>query len=61
MINFEECAKNYDKENSLENSRCVATRDITKPAFTFYTLPKTVVVFKKRFFKDLFIKSAVTS
>ena len=53
-INFEECAKNYANENSLKNSRCVATRDITKLTFTFYTQPKISVVFKKHFFKDLF-------
>ena len=61
VINFEECAKNYAKENSLENSRCVATRDITKLTFTFYTQPKIRVVFKKHFFKDLVSgKSAVS-
>ncbi len=60
-IRFDECAENYAKENSLENSRCVATRDITKLAFTFYTHPKIIVVFKKRFFKDLLLgKSAVS-
>lgn len=53
-ICFEECVKNYANENSLENSRCVATRDITKRTFTFYTQPKISVVFKKHFFKDLF-------
>ena len=60
-ICFDECAKNFDKENSLENSRCVATRDITKLTFTFYTQPKIRVVFKKHFFKDLVSgKSAVS-
>lgn len=59
-IRFEECAKNYADENSLKNSKCVATRDITKLTFTFYTSPKIDVVFKRRFFKDLFSgKSAV--
>ena len=52
-IFFDECAKNYANENSLENSRCVATRDITKLTFTFYTQPKIRVIFKKHFFKDL--------
>ena len=57
-ICFDECAKN---ENSLENSRCVATRDITKLTFTFYTQPKIRVIFKKHFFKDLVSgKSAVS-
>lgn len=60
-ICFDECAKNYANENSLENSRCVATRDITKLTFTFYTQPRVRVVFKKYFFKDLFSgKSAVS-
>ncbi len=52
-IRFDECAKNYANENFLENSRCVATRDITKLTFTFYTQPKIRVIFKKHFFKDL--------
>lgn len=61
FINFDECVKNYANENSLENSRCVATRDITKLTFTFYTQPKIRVVFKKHFFKDLVSgKSAVS-
>lgn len=59
-IRFEECAKNYADENALENSKCVATRDITKLTFTFYTCPRTIVIFKKHFFKDLLSgKSAV--
>jgi len=53
FISFAECVKNYANENSLENSRCVATRDITKLTFTFYTQPKLRVIFKKHFFKDL--------
>lgn len=60
-INFEECAKNYANENSLKNSRCVATRDITKLTFTFYTQPKISVVFKKHFFIDLFSKKSAVS
>lgn len=61
FISFDECVKNYADENSLENSRCVATRDITNLVFTFYTQPKIRVVFKKHFFKDLISgKSAVS-
>lgn len=61
FISFDECAKNYANENSLKNSRCVATRDMTKLTFTFYTQPKIKVVFKKHFFKDLFSgRSAVS-
>ena len=58
VINFEECTENFKKLGSFENDRCVATTDITKPAFTFFTEPRTEVIFKKRFFKDLFRKSA---
>ena len=58
-ICFDECAKNYANENSLEKSRCVATRDISKLTFTFYTNPKTKVVFKKHFFpKNLSLYSS---
>ncbi len=59
-ISFEECSKNYANENSLESSKCIATRDITKLTFTFYTNEKIRVVFKKNFFRDFFSrKSAV--
>ena len=59
-IRFDECARNYAAEKSLETSRCVATRDVTKLSFTFYTSPKTQVAFKKHFFRDLISgKSAV--
>lgn len=60
-ICFDECAKNYANENSLDKSRCVATRNISKLTFTFYTNPKTKVVFKKHFLKILFSgRSAVS-
>ena len=59
-IPFAECAKNFANENSLKTSKCVATRDITKNMFTFYTIPKTKLVFQKRFLKDIFTgKSSV--
>ena len=60
-ISFAECAKNYANEKSLENSRCVATTDITKLTFTFFTHPNIKVVFKKHFFKDLFFGSSAVS
>ena len=47
-IDFEECSKNYANENSLEVSKCVATRDITTLTFTFYSNPKVVLMFQKR-------------
>lgn len=60
FISFDECSRNYANEKSVEMSKCVATRDITKLTFTFYTNPKTEIVFKKNFLKDLFSgKSAV--
>ncbi len=59
-IYFEECAKNYAIEKSLETSKCVATRNITTLTFTFYTVPKTKIIFKKHFLKDLLLgKSAI--
>ena len=39
FVNFAECAKNYAREKSLETSRCIATRDIIRLTFTFYTDP----------------------
>lgn len=57
---FNDCAKNYANENSLDKSKCVATRDISTLTFCFYTVPKIKVVFKKHLIKDLFFgKSAV--
>lgn len=48
------------KEKSLETTKCVATRNITTLTFTFYTVPKTKIIFKKHFLKDLFLgQSAV--
>lgn len=59
-ICFDECTKNFSLEKNNEPSKCVATRDITTLSFTFYTQPKTKVVFKKHFLKDLVMgKSAV--
>ena len=47
FIDFNECAKNYAKDNSLKMSRCVGERDITTYTFTFYTNPKVKLVFKR--------------
>lgn len=60
-ISFNECAKNYAIENTLKASKCVAIRDITKLTFTFYTTPKTKVIFKKHFLKDIFYGKTATS
>lgn len=60
-ISFAECASNYAKERFLATSNCVATRDATKLTFIFYTNPKTRVIFKKRFLRNLFSgKTAVS-
>ena len=53
FICFNDCAKNYANEKFLETSKCVATRDITNLTFTFYTNPKTKLVFKKHFLLSL--------
>lgn len=60
-ISFDDCVKNFFLEKNKEFCKCVATRDITKLSFTFYTHPKINVVFKRSFFKDLITgKSAVS-
>lgn len=53
-VSFDDCAQNFASENLLETSKCIATRDITKLSYTFYTNPKTILVFKKHLIKDLF-------
>ena len=47
-ILFEECRKNFAFENSLKNSKCVATRNIEKGEFTFFTTPKIKIFFKNK-------------
>lgn len=51
-IDFKDCVKNFSLGKG-EIYKCVATRDITTLSFTFYTHPKTNVVFKRNFFKEL--------
>lgn len=59
-IDFDECAKNFSIEKG-KVCKCVATRDITKLSFIFYTYPKTTIIFKRKFLKDLIAgKSAVS-
>lgn len=55
FICFDDCAKNYANEKSLKKSKCIATRDITNLTFIFYTKPKTKVVLKKHFLRDIFM------
>ena len=56
-ILFEECRKNFAFENSLKNSKCVATRNIEKGEFTFFTTPKIKIVFKNK--KDFYLNRLV--
>lgn len=58
FINFEDCAKSFSSEKGSKFGKCVATRDITTLSFTFYTQPKTRVVFKKHFFKDIVVANS---
>ena len=51
-IDFNDCAKNYSLEKG-KKCNCVADRDITSLSFTFYTNPKTNVVFKIKKTKKL--------
>lgn len=52
-IRFNECARNYAKEKSIKDSKCVALRDIMKCEYVFYTSPKTVLIFRGGFLKYL--------
>lgn len=59
-ILFDDCIHNYANEHSFNKAKCVATRDISTLTFTFYTVPKTKITFRKQLVKDLFLgKSAV--
>lgn len=60
-VNFQDCVKNSAMENILETSMCVATRDITELSFTFYTIPKTKIIFKKNFLIDIFSRKKATN
>lgn len=58
-INFAECAEVWAKVNSLEESKCVGERDIIDGSFTFYALPKPIMIkfMKKGKFAELFSKN----
>lgn len=58
FVNFDDCVKNYSLETGKKFSKCVATRDISTLTFTFYTHPKINLVFKRNFFKDIFVKKS---
>ena len=59
-IDFDDCVKNFSLEKG-NVCKCVATRDITKLSFTFYTYPKTNIFFKRSFLKDLIAGKSATS
>ena len=43
-INFAECVEVWAKVHSLEKAKCVGERDATDYIFTFYTLPKPIMI-----------------
>ena len=43
-IDFAECTEVWARENSLEESKCVGERDASDYNFTFYTLPKPIMI-----------------
>ena len=55
-ISFAECAEHWAKMNSCEGSTCIGERDIINFTFTFYALPKPIVIkfIKKRSFFEFF-------
>ncbi len=43
-IDFIECSKVWAEVNSLDKTTCVGERDITDLSFTFYCLPKPIMI-----------------
>ena len=43
-IGFDECTGVWAKVNLLDESKCVGERDIIDGSFTFYTLPKPIMI-----------------
>ena len=43
-IDFIECTKVWAEANSLEKTTCVGEREITDLSFTFYCLPKPIMI-----------------
>ncbi len=43
-IDFIECTKVWAEANALEKTTCVGERDITDLSFTFYSLPKPIMI-----------------
>ena len=52
-IDLDECSQNFAKLHLLEKSICVATRDVTKLEYTFFTNPNIKVTFKKVFLLNI--------
>lgn len=46
-INFADCIKNFSEEYGGQSRTCVAARDALNLTFTFYTVPKTTICFRK--------------
>ncbi len=46
-INFADCIRNFSDEFGCQSKTCVAARDALSLTFTFYTVPKTVVCFRR--------------
>lgn len=44
VIDFVECTEIWARENSVKESKCVGERDATDYSFTFYTLPKPIMI-----------------
>ncbi len=44
FIDFAECAEVWDQANSVNGIRCVGDRDALDLSFTFYTLPKPIMI-----------------
>jgi hypothetical protein len=43
-IDFRECEAVWAKINSFENSKCIGERDICSYSFTFYSMPKPIMI-----------------
>ena len=43
-IDFAECTEVWARENALKESKCVGERDASDYSFTFYTLPKPIMI-----------------
>lgn len=44
FIDFKICADTFGKTNQIDNCKCVAEREITDYSFTFFHLPKPIMI-----------------